>query len=103
MINCAHPTHLARALENEGSWLDRNRGLRANASRKSLAEWNESAELEVGDPAELGAHYAGPSCTADFPRASDTRHRSAVNGPSEVSNRFHGISAAVQPAGSSAV
>jgi len=40
------------------SWSDRIRGIRANASRKSHAEPNESADLDDGDPAELGAQYA---------------------------------------------
>jgi homocysteine S-methyltransferase len=57
MINCAHPTHFEGAL-NPGAWLERIGGLRANASRKSHAELNESPELDRGDPAELGAAYA---------------------------------------------
>jgi len=40
------------------AWTRRIRGLRANASRKSHAELNESAELDIGDPAELGSDYA---------------------------------------------
>ena len=56
MINCAHPTHFDRALE--GDWLERIGGIRANASSKSHAELNESTELDIGDPAELGAQYA---------------------------------------------
>ena len=36
----------------------RVRGLRANASRKRHAELNESAELDLGDPAELAAEHA---------------------------------------------
>jgi S-methylmethionine-dependent homocysteine/selenocysteine methylase len=58
MINCAHPTHFEGALGTRGSWVDRIRGLRANASCKSHAELNESPELDVGNPAELGAQYA---------------------------------------------
>lgn len=54
MLNCAHPDHLAL----EKQWSHRIRGLRANASRKSHAELNESAELDIGDPAELGMQYA---------------------------------------------
>jgi S-methylmethionine-dependent homocysteine/selenocysteine methylase len=57
MINCAHPTHLVPAFEGDGKWRDRVRGLRANASRKSHAELDESTELDVGNPAELGAQY----------------------------------------------
>ena len=59
MINCAHPTHFDGALAVREPWVDRIRGLRANASTKSHAELNESTELDVGDPAELGAQYAG--------------------------------------------
>lgn len=58
MINCAHPTHFAAALTGGGAWMERIRGVRANASRMSHAELNEAAELDVGDPAELGAQYA---------------------------------------------
>ena len=58
MINCAHPTHFEGMLADEGRWLGRVRGLRANASRKSHAELNESAVLDVGDPIELGGDYA---------------------------------------------
>lgn len=58
MINCAHPTHFADTLAADGPWLRRIQGLRANASRKSHAELNDSVELDIGDPAELGAQYA---------------------------------------------
>lgn len=58
MINCAHPTHFEHVLSNAQPWMDRIRGLRANASRLSHAELNESAELDAGDPVELGAQYA---------------------------------------------
>lgn len=57
MINCAHPTHVEHALSDGGPWLERIRGLRANASRKSHAELNESPELDIGNPAELGMQY----------------------------------------------
>ena len=58
MINCAHPTHFEPTLSNAQPWVERIRGLRANASRRSHAELNESTELDVGDPVELGAQYA---------------------------------------------
>ena len=58
MINCAHPAHFEHVLAEGGLWLDRIRGLRANASRKSHAELNESPELDVGNPVELGSQYA---------------------------------------------
>jgi S-methylmethionine-dependent homocysteine/selenocysteine methylase len=58
MINCAHPTHFEDVLADDGRWLGRVRGLRANASRKSHAELNEATTLDVGDPIELGRDYA---------------------------------------------
>jgi len=57
MINCAHPTHFAAVLEDGEPWVDRIRGLRANASSKSHAELDEATELDAGDPADLGAQY----------------------------------------------
>lgn len=57
MINCAHPTHFEDVLELGARWTGRIRGLRANASRLSHAELDESTELDEGDPAELGAQY----------------------------------------------
>jgi len=58
MINCAHPTHFDKVLSGPGPWLERLRGVRANASRKSHAELNEASELDAGNPTELGAQYA---------------------------------------------
>jgi S-methylmethionine-dependent homocysteine/selenocysteine methylase len=59
MINCAHPTHFESVLEEGDGWTERVRGLRANASTLSHAELDEAEELDEGDPAELGARYAG--------------------------------------------
>ena len=56
MVNCAHPSHLSPALE-AAPWVDRVRGLRANASTKSHAELDEAEELDEGDPAELASAY----------------------------------------------
>lgn len=58
MVNCAHPTHFAHVLDAGTPWLERIRGLRANASCKSHAELNEATELDDGDPVELGRQYA---------------------------------------------
>lgn len=58
MINCAHPTHFRRVLEEGGDWRQRIGGLRANASRRSHAELDESTELDTGDPEQLAAEYA---------------------------------------------
>ncbi|WP_321796854.1 homocysteine S-methyltransferase family protein [Caballeronia sp. J97] len=57
MINCAHPSHFETVLGDGGAWLDRIRGIRANASRRSHAELDESADLDDGNPEELGAQY----------------------------------------------
>lgn len=58
MINCAHPDHFENVLLPGSRWVQRIRGLRANASRKSHAELNEATALDSGDPEELGAQYA---------------------------------------------
>lgn len=58
MVNCAHPTHFAHALEEAGAWRERIGGLRANASCRSHAELDESTDLDDGNPAQLGAEYA---------------------------------------------
>jgi len=58
MINCAHPTHFEHVLTEGEPWTQRIRGLRANASRKSHAELNETTELDIGDPVELGMQHA---------------------------------------------
>jgi S-methylmethionine-dependent homocysteine/selenocysteine methylase len=58
MLNCAHPTHFDRVLEPGAPWIERLRGLRANASRQSHAELNESPTLDPGDPVELAGQYA---------------------------------------------
>ncbi len=52
VINCAHPTHVARGVD-DGAWRDRVHGLRVNASTMSHAELDESEELDAGDPAQL--------------------------------------------------
>jgi len=46
MLNCAHPEHFDQVL-SKGDWTGRIRGLRANASRKSHAELNDSTELSA--------------------------------------------------------
>lgn len=84
MINCAHPTHFAPALEDGGAWLERLLGVRANASRRSHAELNESTDLDDGNPAELGAEYR--TLVQRFPHirviggccGTDSRHIAAI-------------------------
>jgi homocysteine S-methyltransferase len=58
MINCAHPAHFRHALQGGERWLNRLRGLRANASRRSHAELDASTDLDDGHPHELGMLYA---------------------------------------------
>ena len=58
MNNCAHPTHFEHMLAEGEPFVQRIRGLRANASRMSHAELNESPDLDVGNPSELGLQYA---------------------------------------------
>ena len=57
MLNCAHPTHFADALRRGEPWVTRLRGLRANASTRSHAELDAAADLDIGDPADLGRRY----------------------------------------------
>ena len=58
MVNCAHPDHLSSVFARQDAALGRLRGVRANASRLSHAELDESTELDDGDPAEFGAQLA---------------------------------------------
>src|SRR5262249_27980699 len=60
MINCAHPLHFQHVLA-PAPWMQRVRGIRANASKRSHAELDAAPDLDAGDPAELGAHLAGVS------------------------------------------
>ena len=53
MINCAHPDHFSAEL-GQGDWIRRIGGVRANASRLSHAELDESEELDIGNPEEWG-------------------------------------------------
>jgi S-methylmethionine-dependent homocysteine/selenocysteine methylase len=84
MINCAHPDHFAPVLDGHEPALDRVRGVRANASRLSHAELDESTELDEGNPEELGAQIA--TLHADRPRinilggccGTDARHIAAI-------------------------
>jgi len=57
MINCAHPTHFEKVLGANEAWVQRIRGIRANASTKSHAELNKAKVLDDGNPIELGSQY----------------------------------------------
>ena len=55
-VNCAHPSHFGPSLPG-GATGARVRSVRANASRKSHAELDESPALDDGDPVELAGDY----------------------------------------------
>jgi homocysteine S-methyltransferase len=86
MINCAHPTHLRPGLRADEPWVDRIRGIRANASRQSHAELDRATELDAGDPDELAGEYI--RLLGDFPSltilggccGTDDRHIRAIAG-----------------------
>lgn len=81
-INCAHPAHFQDILH--GDWINRIGAVRANASRRSHAELDESTELDAGDFDELaqqyhqllhilpGLHVLGGCC------GTDLRHVAAI-------------------------
>ena len=57
MVNCAHPTHFAHVLDDDGPWLRRIGGIRANASTMSHEDLDAADELDAGDPADLAMRY----------------------------------------------
>lgn len=57
MVNCAHPIHYERVLDQAGAWLKRLRGLRSNASQRSHAELDASLDLDDGDPEAFGREH----------------------------------------------
>ncbi|WP_394621508.1 homocysteine S-methyltransferase family protein [Lentzea sp. JNUCC 0626] len=85
MVNCAHPTHIAPALDPEAPWAQRIRGLRANASKLSHAELDEAETLDRGDPEEFANDYR--ELRTKFPQltvlggccGTDHRHVEAVS------------------------
>jgi homocysteine S-methyltransferase len=84
MINCAHPTHFASVLDHGSGWAKRIGGLRANASRMSHAELDDSETLDDGDPDDLGQRYR--ALLQDMPQirivggccGTDHRHVAAI-------------------------
>jgi homocysteine S-methyltransferase len=84
MVNCAHPTHFDQALRNGEDWVRRIVGIRANSSTKSHAELDESTELDIGDPTDLGRRYR--ALRSEFPGmrilggccGTDHRHVQAI-------------------------
>ncbi|MCF8067110.1 MAG: homocysteine S-methyltransferase family protein [Desulfobacterales bacterium] len=57
MINCAHPTHFEGILVSGEPWLERIRGIRANASTRSHAEMEAADDFDEGNPEEFGQQY----------------------------------------------
>jgi S-methylmethionine-dependent homocysteine/selenocysteine methylase len=56
MISCAHPSHFEAVLNGQ-AWMERLRGIRANASKRSHAELDAAPDLDDGDPIELAQQY----------------------------------------------
>ncbi|GHH57311.1 homocysteine S-methyltransferase family protein [Lentzea cavernae] len=85
MVNCAHPTHIAPALDPHAEWTERVRGIRANASKLSHAELDEAEVLDRGDPEEFADDYR--TLRERFPRltvlggccGTDHRHVDAIS------------------------
>lgn len=85
LINCAHPTHVAKGLD-AGPWRERIGNLRVNASTMSHEELDAAEELDAGDPHQLTADQK-PLLDA-FPNlgalggccGTDTRHVAAMWG-----------------------
>jgi homocysteine S-methyltransferase len=49
MVNCAHPEHVLPAFDAAGSWVERIRGVRSNASTQTHAELDDAETLDEGD------------------------------------------------------
>jgi S-methylmethionine-dependent homocysteine/selenocysteine methylase len=56
MVNCAHPSHFETVLDGQ-AWMEKLRGIRANASKCSHAELDAATALDDGNPVELGQQY----------------------------------------------
>ena len=89
MINCAHPTHFEHDLVPGTPWVERIRGLRANASTCSHAELDEATTLDDGNPFDLAERYRdlrarlpwinvlGGCCGTDHRHIEEIANRSA--------------------------
>ena len=56
MVNCSHPIDFTPALD-DGSWVQRIRGLRANASSLAHGQLCQLGHLDEGDPADLATRH----------------------------------------------
>ena len=89
MINCAHPEHFDKTLEDR-AWMQRIKGIVANASRCSHAELDEATELDPGNPHELG--HALNNIRKRFPHikvlggccGTDMRHMTEIADPTAM-------------------
>lgn len=83
MVNCAHPSHFANVLER-APWMQRLRGVVANASRCSHQQLENSETLDAGDPIEfarllIALHHEHPQITVlGGCCGTDMRHISEV-------------------------
>jgi S-methylmethionine-dependent homocysteine/selenocysteine methylase len=66
MLNCAHPTHFLPVLDRGAAWIDRIKGIRANASRLSHAELDAATELDRGNISELATLYGELAAILDM-------------------------------------
>lgn len=57
MINCSHPSHFINKLQDNGPWIFRLMGIRANASCKSHEELDNATKLDIGDRKQLASWY----------------------------------------------
>jgi homocysteine S-methyltransferase len=107
MVNCAHPSHIARSLSDGGDWIGRISGVRANASTRSHQEMDDADDLDEGDPfafaGELlglrtllpGLEVLGGCCGTDIRHITEvaraatraTTPDQAEDGPGSVSGR----------------
>lgn len=84
MINCAHPSHFESVLDPNAGWVKRIAGIRANASKCSHEELDNSETLDVGNPDELARDYL--RLTESLPHitvvggccGTDSRHIEAI-------------------------
>ena len=85
LVNCAHPTHIAPALDG-GAWLSRILGVSPNASTRSHAELDDAEELDEGDLGLLTSSYDGLRASLPSLRlvggccGTDARHVAALWG-----------------------
>lgn len=57
LVNCAHPSHVMAAADDDDSWTSRVTGLRVNASRQSHAELDAAEVLDEGEIPDLVAEH----------------------------------------------